>query len=81
MSTVSVNLPADIEAQVQRRAKESGYGSLDDYIVDLLRADSGTMADAATEVLIRKRLESPDAGPFTDADFDRIRAKVRAKSR
>lgn len=84
MSSISLSLPDELRAQVETRAAQGGYASVNEYIETILRAEAlGSPAglsvdsDQALQSLVASRLDGPwvDAD---DADLVRIRAKFQA---
>jgi hypothetical protein len=84
----TINIPDELRAQAQARASESGYASVDEYVVDLLRRDAEFRSVAPEHLsvqsheqlvsLVREGLATP-AELMTQADFDRRRAELIAK--
>jgi hypothetical protein len=79
MATLELNLPKDLKASVECRARPAGYASIDQYSVSLLQAgDLAPVSDAMKAELLR----SLDSGPAVEITPDYI-ANVRqpAKTR
>jgi hypothetical protein len=86
MTTINLNLPDDLKAQVERRATEAGYASIGAYIEDLLRADSHDIdygapphltvtSSADLESKLLEGLNSPTR-EMTDADWEEKRRRL-----
>lgn len=83
MSSISISLPDELKAQVEARAAEGGYASIDEYVETVLRAEAfggpgglSVDSDEALQSLLLSRLDGPWV-EMDDADFARIRAKFQ----
>jgi Arc/MetJ-type ribon-helix-helix transcriptional regulator len=74
MTTLHVNLPENVRAQAERRAAETGFSSVNDYVEALIRADAAATAEEVA--LLRQRMAAGPSTPMTPADFARIRARL-----
>ena len=79
MDTMNIALPAPLKQFVQEQVQRGGYGSVSEYIRDLIRSDQREKARQALEAEILKGLESGNPTPMTPEDWAEIRAEVRAR--
>ena len=88
MARLSIELPEDLKAKAEERAAESGYGSVEDYLAALIRADAnGAGADYTApasltfqtqdqlEAMLLEGLASP-ASEMTAADWADLKGRV-----
>jgi plasmid stability protein len=81
MTTLSIDIPDDLRAQLQTRAAEAGFNSVEQYAQALLRASAeGSLDDDALESLLLSR----EADPRPDVEFtpefaSRFREQVRER--
>ena len=69
MSHITVSVPEGLAAEIEKRAKAAGFGSKEDYLLELVRAD-------CEQSQLERTLEARVDGPFTplEADWmDRVR--------
>jgi hypothetical protein len=78
MSSVTVHLSDRARIDAERRAVESGFGSIEAYVASLVELD--TADDVKVEALLLQRAAAADAGEMEPAHFEAIRAKVRSAS-
>jgi antitoxin ParD1/3/4 len=79
MNTMNIALPAALKQFVQEQVQRGGYGSVSEYIRDLIRSDQRDKARQAFEAGILKGLESGNPTPMTPQEWAEIRAEVRAR--
>lgn len=60
MSSVSISLPDSLQAFVERRAEEQGYGTVSDYFRELILKDQKRQGEARLETLLLEGLNSGD---------------------
>jgi hypothetical protein len=75
MSQITVALPDGLAAEVEKRAKAAGFGSKEDYLLELVKADCEL---SRVEQRLKERVE----GPFEplEADWmDRVRDVARRR--
>ncbi len=88
MVRLSIELPEDLKEKAEERAAESGYGSVEDYLTALIRADAnGAGADFTApasltfrnqdqlEAMLLEGLASP-ASEMTSADWAHLKRRV-----
>lgn len=85
MDAQSVIIPPSLQRFIQDRIAADGYSGLDHYIETLVRWDEEThkllepyTTGSELESLLIEGLESPDAGPMTDADWVRLRRSAQS---
>lgn len=58
MPTITITIPADLEAFVRGRVAGGGYGSAADYVRDLIRADRRRQVEGRLDSLLREGIDS-----------------------
>jgi hypothetical protein len=81
MASLNLNLSDELKARAEARAAESGFGSVEQYVEQLVRADAGGDSgyDEELEKVLLSRL---DGGPGIEVDaedFRRMREKFQAR--
>jgi antitoxin ParD1/3/4 len=74
MSSVSISLPDDLRAFVERRAEEQGYRTVSDYFRDLVLNDQKRQGEARLEKLL---LEGLNSGESIEVTAEYIGAKIQ----
>lgn len=80
METMNIALPDSLKRFVQRRVARSGYGSVSEYMRELIRAD---FKRAAQEHLEQEILRGVDSGPsveMTPHDWQSIRQEANRRA-
>ena len=71
-STMNVSLPDTMKSFVEERLNQDGYGTVSEYIRDLIRADQKRRAEAQLETLLLERLQNNAAIEF---DINQVKAE------
>jgi antitoxin ParD1/3/4 len=79
MDGINVTVPEALHEFVQVRVVEGGYGSVNEYIGELIRADQKQHALAVLGTEILKGAHSGPSVPMTDSEWDDIRREVRQR--
>ena len=79
MITMNVSLPEPMRDYIEQQVKTGGYGSVSEYIRDLIRQDQKRKAQAHLENLLLQGLDSGSATNMSDRDWAEIRQAVRDK--
>ncbi|WP_204106562.1 MULTISPECIES: type II toxin-antitoxin system ParD family antitoxin [Spirulina sp. CCY15215] len=77
MKTMNVSLPETMRGYIEEQVKMGGYGSVSEYIRDLIRQDQKRKAKEHLETLLLEGLDSGSATPMSDRDWTEIRQAVR----
>jgi antitoxin ParD1/3/4 len=77
MESLNVAVPETLQAFVQTRVAEGGYGSASEYIRDLIQADQKQQARSVLEAEVLKGARSGPSVPMTEEDWEEIRNEVR----
>ncbi len=80
METMNIAITPVLKEFVQRRVDEGGYGSVSEYIRELVRLDQRRSAQASLENQLLLGLASGPAEKMTKNDWAQIRAEVRQLS-
>ena len=76
MTSMNISLPESLRSFAEDRAT-SGYGSVSEYIRELLRQDQQRTAQEKLEGLLLEGIESGRAEPWTQEDWAELRAHIR----
>ncbi len=79
MKSMNVSLPDAMRDYIEQQVKTGGYGSVSEYIRDLIRQDQKRKAKEDLETLLLEGLDSGTATPMSDRDWTEIRQAVRDK--
>ncbi|MBD2312133.1 type II toxin-antitoxin system ParD family antitoxin [Desertifilum sp. FACHB-1129] len=77
MKTMNVSLPDTMRDYIEEQVKTRGYGSVSEYMRDLIRQDQKRNAQEQIETLLLAGLESGTATPMSDRDWAEIRQAVQ----
>ncbi|MGB7158642.1 MAG: hypothetical protein WBD40_11285 [Tepidisphaeraceae bacterium] len=85
MATLTVHLPEDLKTLAESRAAAAGCADVGEYLAQLIRGEAAAApgglvvdSDEQLEALLLRRLDGPSVA-MDGADFDRIRARLRAR--
>lgn len=73
---MNISLPDGLQEVVLAQVAKGGYGSVSDYIGELVRADH---AQTSLEAEVIKGLESGDSTPLTADNWNDLRGRVPAR--
>ena len=79
MKTIDVSLPDTMRDYIEEQVRTEGYGSVSEYIYDLVRRDQKRKAQQRLEALLLEGLDSGKATPMSERDWTEIRQAVRDK--
>lgn len=77
MKTMNVSLPDTMRDYIEEQVKKGGYGSVSEYIRDLVRQDQKQKAQQHLETLLLEGLDSGTVTPMSDCDWTEIRQVVQ----
>lgn len=77
-STLNISLPDSMRQFVESKIVTEGYGTISEYVRDLIRADQ-RIDNASFDSLIAEAYASGDPAPLTKADIDDARRIVRER--
>jgi antitoxin ParD1/3/4 len=75
-TSINVSLPGSMRKWVVEQVSEGGYGTVSEYIRDLVRDAQRGQVRAETEKLLVDSLTSPSS-EMTDSDWSDLRARAR----
>lgn len=78
MATMNISLPEPLKEFVDRQVARAGYGSVSDYVRDLIRQDQVRQAERHLSELVRAGLESGRSRPVDARYWAAKRATLRA---
>lgn len=79
MTTMNISLPATLREYVEHCVEEEGFGSVSEYIRQLVREDQKRKDQEKLEALLLERLHSGKSSPLTKRDWGDIRAALHTK--
>ncbi|NJR23333.1 MAG: type II toxin-antitoxin system ParD family antitoxin [Richelia sp. CSU_2_1] len=78
MNTINISLPDSIKAYLEKQVARGNYNNISDYIWELIVQDQKRKtAKERVEELLLEALDSGEASPMTDVDWENIRQTVR----
>ena len=81
MTSMNISLPDALRDYVEGRIADGGYGTVSEYVRDLIRGDQRRAAAATLESLLLDGIRSGDALPMAEDDWSDIRAAVADRAR
>jgi antitoxin ParD1/3/4 len=79
MTSINISLPESMKAYIEEQVTSGGYGTVSEYIRELIRQDRKRKAKEHLEALLLEGLDSGSATAMTDRDWEDIRQVVRDK--
>jgi antitoxin ParD1/3/4 len=79
--TLQIKLPESLERFVEAEVAEGAYGSAEEYVHQLIRADQKRKAREKIEALLLEGLNSGEPTPFTPKDWNELRESAKQRSR
>ncbi|KOR36154.1 type II toxin-antitoxin system ParD family antitoxin [Planktothricoides sp. FACHB-1370] len=79
MKTMNVSVPEPMRDYIEQQVKTGGYGSVSEYIRDLIRQDQKRKAQEHLENLLLQGIDSGEATNMSDRDWVEIRQAVQKK--
>ena len=79
MKSINISLPDSMRAYVEEQVASGGYSTASEYFRSLVRLDQKRKAQERLENLLLEGLNSGEATPMTDKDWQDIRQVVREK--
>lgn len=77
-STLNISLPETMRTFVEKKIDSGGYGTISEYVRELIRADQ-RRDEIAFDRLVREAFDSGEAKMLTKADIDEARAIVKKR--
>jgi antitoxin ParD1/3/4 len=78
MNTINISLPDSVKAYLEKQVASGNYNNISDYIWELIVQDQKRKtAKERLEELLLEALDSGEATPMTDIDWEQIRQTVR----
>ena len=78
-STMNISLPGPTRKWVEEQVRSGGFGSTSEFFRHLTREEQKRQAQERLEQLLLEGMKGP-AREFTDADWNAIRARIRARA-
>jgi antitoxin ParD1/3/4 len=79
MKSINISLPDGMRTYVEEQVADGAYSTISEYFRELVRQDQKRKAKEHLETLLLEGLNSGNATPLTEQDWDDIRQAVRAK--
>jgi len=84
MTNMNVSLPESLKEYVEGQVNDSGYGTVSEYLRELIREDKKRKAQERLETLLLEGMDSGDAVPvnpeFWKALWDRVDARKKGNA-
>jgi antitoxin ParD1/3/4 len=74
---MNVSLPSTLRRWIERRVTSGGYGSVSEYVRQLVRHDQGERVLQDLDQQLIAAIESGPAAPLTQDDWSEVRKIVR----
>ena len=78
-TSMNISLSTGLREFVKKRVNKDAYSNASSYVRDLIMQDKKKFAQERLENLILEAIQSGEATPMTDDDWDDMRASVRAR--
>ncbi len=78
MSTLTISLPESLKTFIEERVARDGYGTVSEYLRELIRNDQKQSAQIRLEARLLEGLNA-HASEMTDEDWVDIRAEVKRR--
>jgi antitoxin ParD1/3/4 len=75
-ATMNISLPESLREWVEELVEKNGYGTVSEYIRQLVREDQRRRVREEIEKRLLAAIESGPATPMTKADWDRMRREL-----
>jgi len=79
-ATINISVPPAVRDYIADRVSEGHYGSVSEYMRELVRQDREERLRDAVDAKLIEALDSGDSREMTPADFARIKAEVRRRA-
>ena len=79
-ASIRVSLPTSLRDWVRRQVRRKGYGTANQYVLELLRHDQLREARDRVDATLLESLDSGEAVEMTARDWQAIRAEGRKKA-
>lgn len=79
MDTMNVALPESMKSYVRERVAEGGYGSVSEYVRDLIRADQRRRAEERVDALLLQGLDSGEPIGATPEYWEKKKQRLAAR--
>lgn len=80
MTTMNISLPESLQQFVEEQISGGAYRSANEYVLRLITDDQERKYREEVERKVLEALESGDATPFTEQDWEDLRALVRSNA-
>lgn len=79
MTSINISLPESMKAYIEEQVASGGYGTVSEYIRELIRQDQKRRAKERLETLLLEGIDSGSATAMSEQDWQDIRHAVREK--
>ncbi len=80
-TTMNISLPETMKTFVEERLENNGYGSVSEYVRDLIREDQKKREEEKLERLLLSRLEGAEEFSFAEAKAELVRRVSKRKNK
>ena len=78
-TTMNISLPDAMKAFVEEQVQSGGFGTVSEYVRDLVRRDQKERAQDRLEALLLEGLESGPGDPVTPEFWNNLRREVQER--
>jgi antitoxin ParD1/3/4 len=79
MTTMNISLPDDLKTFVEQQVATGGYGSVSEYVRELLRSAKKAQAQAKLEAMLLEGLDSGEPVEVTPEFWEDVRRTARER--
>jgi antitoxin ParD1/3/4 len=79
-ATMNISLPESMREWIEEVVAKGGYGTVSEYIRELVRQDQKARSKKALEARLLEALESGEPRELTRADWDKLRRELIEKA-
>jgi antitoxin ParD1/3/4 len=78
-STMNISLPSPLKKWVERQVAKRGFGTADEFVIDMLRREQAHEAREKIDALLVEAIDSGESSPMTEGDWEKIREAGRRR--
>ncbi len=78
-ATMNISLPESMKKYVDQQVETGGYGSVSEYVRELVRRDQKERAQSKLEALLLEGIESGEPIPVTPEYWKKLRRDIVAR--
>lgn len=80
MATLQIDVPAELNKYLERRVREGGYGSVSQFVCELIESDQRDAAHSLLEAELLRGLDSGPSEQMTPAEWNDLRREIQDRA-